>query len=217
MTDEPSTPARTRLYRNGVLEAEDFPVADVSDYLAEPDTIVWVDFCAPIEGQLHELAAASSACTSWRSRTRSVRTSDRSSTTTTRTCSCRCHAVRVRTPSDGELDETEIDAFIDSRWMITVRKDEGFPMEPVTAAVGPLTRPGRARRQLPAVRAARRGRRRLLRRGAGLRRLLRRGQRGHLRRATARPRPSSATGSRCAERSCASIAWSCRCARRSAR
>ena len=28
--------ARTRVYRKGVLEAENFPVAEVSDYLADP-------------------------------------------------------------------------------------------------------------------------------------------------------------------------------------
>lgn len=56
---------RTRLYRHGVLVAEDFPVDDVSDYLADPDSVVWADFCAPTpedfdrisdELQLHDLA-----------------------------------------------------------------------------------------------------------------------------------------------------------------
>ena len=81
--------ARTRVYRKGVLEAEDFPVADVSDYLEEPDTIVWVDFCAPTKAQLARARRASSGCTSSRSRTPSARTSGPSSTTTPRTCSCR--------------------------------------------------------------------------------------------------------------------------------
>ena len=48
--------ALTRVYRKGVLEAEGFPVADVSDYLDEADTVVWVDFCGPSKEQLHELA-----------------------------------------------------------------------------------------------------------------------------------------------------------------
>ena len=48
---------KTRLYRKGVLEAEGFPVADVSEYLEQPDTVVWVDFCGPSKEQLHELAA----------------------------------------------------------------------------------------------------------------------------------------------------------------
>src|SRR4051794_38993185 len=47
----------TRMYCKGVLEAEGFAVADVSEHLKEPDTIVWVDLCAPSKEQLHELAA----------------------------------------------------------------------------------------------------------------------------------------------------------------
>ena len=31
---------RTRLYRNGVLEAEGFPIAEVSDHLADPTATV---------------------------------------------------------------------------------------------------------------------------------------------------------------------------------
>jgi magnesium transporter len=40
-------PPRVRLYRNGVLESEDFPVAQISDCLAQPDDVVWLDLCAP--------------------------------------------------------------------------------------------------------------------------------------------------------------------------
>ena len=49
--------ARTRVYRQGHLDAEDFPLAQVSDYLEQPDTIVCVNFCTPNEAQLHELAS----------------------------------------------------------------------------------------------------------------------------------------------------------------
>jgi magnesium transporter len=45
------------VYRKGVLEAEGFAVADISDYLEEPDTLVWVDFCIPSKEQLEELDA----------------------------------------------------------------------------------------------------------------------------------------------------------------
>ena len=37
----------TRLYRDGVLESDGFPVADVSVFLEQPDTVVWVDLCGP--------------------------------------------------------------------------------------------------------------------------------------------------------------------------
>src|SRR5512144_665266 len=47
---------RTRVYRHGRLEQEDFPVAKVSDYLNEPDTVVWVDLCAPDAADLDLVA-----------------------------------------------------------------------------------------------------------------------------------------------------------------
>jgi magnesium transporter len=38
---------RTRVWRNGNLEAEDFPFDQVSDYLADPDCLVWADLLQP--------------------------------------------------------------------------------------------------------------------------------------------------------------------------
>lgn len=57
---------RTRAWRNGTVEAEDFPVEDISDHLAHDDGMVWVDFTDPtaddlarVEDELgvHELAS----------------------------------------------------------------------------------------------------------------------------------------------------------------
>ncbi|WP_238015094.1 magnesium transporter CorA family protein [Dactylosporangium sp. AC04546] len=39
--------ARTRLYRNGELEAEDFPLDDISEYLRDADAVVWLDLTDP--------------------------------------------------------------------------------------------------------------------------------------------------------------------------
>lgn len=45
--------ATTRLYRNGALVAEGFPVADISDHLAENGNVaVWADFVSPTEDDL---------------------------------------------------------------------------------------------------------------------------------------------------------------------
>jgi magnesium transporter len=121
--------ACTRCYRKGALEAENFPVADVSEHLDEPDTIVWVDLCGPSPEQLHELAAelglhelAVEDALSEHQRPKL----DHYATH----LFLSCHAVRVDA-DEGRLDETEIDAFINKRWLITVRRDEGFSMEPV--------------------------------------------------------------------------------------
>jgi magnesium transporter len=47
---------RTRVWRSGTLEAEDFPFEQVSDYLAEPDCLVWADLLRPDRNALAQLA-----------------------------------------------------------------------------------------------------------------------------------------------------------------
>src|SRR5690349_14860995 len=115
----------TRMYRKGQLAAEGFPVADVSEHLKESDTIVWVDLCAPSKEQLHELAAelglhelAVEDALSPHQRPKL----DRYATH----LFLSCHAIRIDVDR-GALDETEIDSFINERWLISVRKNAGFP------------------------------------------------------------------------------------------
>jgi magnesium transporter len=56
LRDQPSAAereaARTRLYRGGSVVRQDFPVAEVSDCLSEPDGTVWLDLCDPTEADL---------------------------------------------------------------------------------------------------------------------------------------------------------------------
>lgn len=52
----PSNGVRTRLWFDGDLKAENFPLADVSDHLHEDGALVWVDMCNPDHGVLCELA-----------------------------------------------------------------------------------------------------------------------------------------------------------------
>jgi magnesium transporter len=121
--------AHTRVYRKGILEAEDFSVADVSEHLDRPDTVVWVDLCRPSKEELHELAdelglhelAVEDALgPHQRPKVDHYATH----------LFLSCHAVRVDS-DEGVLDVTEVDAFISKRWLVTVRKDEEFSMEPV--------------------------------------------------------------------------------------
>jgi magnesium transporter len=121
--------AATRAYWNGVLEAEGFPVADVSGYLERPDVVIWVDLCEASAEQLHELAGelglhelAVEDALSEHQRPKVDRYATHSFLST--------HCVRLNV-AEGELEETEIDAFLHHRWLITVRKNEGFSMEPV--------------------------------------------------------------------------------------
>ncbi|PZG10581.1 magnesium transporter CorA family protein [Nonomuraea aridisoli] len=55
----------TRLYRNGVLDKEGFPIEEVSDHVADPASTAWFDLCSPSAADLgligeelglHELA-----------------------------------------------------------------------------------------------------------------------------------------------------------------
>ena len=121
--------AQTRVYRNGVLESEGFPVAEVSEFLAQPDTVVWVDFCGPSKEQLDELAVelglhelAVEDALGEHQRPKLDRYDSHLFLSS--------HAVRVDSVSNS-LDETEIDSFINDRWIITVRKNEAFSMVPV--------------------------------------------------------------------------------------
>ncbi|MFI6452289.1 magnesium transporter CorA family protein [Streptosporangium amethystogenes] len=47
---------RTRLYRNGVLEAEGFPIDDVSEHVGDTSAVVWFDLCSPTQADLAKIS-----------------------------------------------------------------------------------------------------------------------------------------------------------------
>lgn len=122
-TDEIAT---TRAYRDGELIVENFPVVDVSDYLDQDGTTVWVDLCAPRaedlalvaeELGLHELAIEDAV--NRRQRPKLDRYSSHEF--------LNMYAVRLDVET-GELLLSELSAFITPRALVTVRKDDGFDM-----------------------------------------------------------------------------------------
>ena len=123
--------ARTRLYRDGRLELADFPVADISDYLEQPGTCVWLDYCEPTpreletiteEFQLHPLAVEDAVQEHQRPKL------DRYDS------HLFLSAYRVSLDqATGELETSEIAVFITHRALITVRKDEGISLDPIVA------------------------------------------------------------------------------------
>jgi magnesium transporter len=122
---------RTRLYRNGVLESEGFPVADVSDHLADPSATVWFDLCQPTmedlaaiseELGLHPLAVEDAVHEHQRPKL------DRYASHLFVTA----YAVALDTVT-GELDTCEVAAFVTANALVTVRKDERFDIDEVTA------------------------------------------------------------------------------------
>jgi magnesium transporter len=120
---------RTRAYRDGVLHKEDFPLADVSDFLAEPDTAVWVDLCEPSEADLTELAGelglhrlAVEDAVQEHQRPKLDRYDGHAFLT--------AYAVRFDAET-GEVAASELAAFLTRRALVTVRKDDGFDIEAV--------------------------------------------------------------------------------------
>ena len=120
---------RTRLYRNGVLEAEGFPIADVSDHLEDESATVWFDLCRPDakdlaaiseELGLHALAVEDAIAEHERPKL------DRYQTHLFVTA----YAVTLDTAS-GQLDSCEVAAFVTDRALVTVRKDERFDIDTV--------------------------------------------------------------------------------------
>jgi magnesium transporter len=121
----------TRLYRDGVLEAKDFPAAQISDYLQEPGTVVWLDLCEPDQADLqlvteefglHPLAVEDA--TQGHERPKLDRYQDHAFLT--------AYGVSLD-PATGRLQKSELAAFITPRALITVRKDPSFDIEGVVA------------------------------------------------------------------------------------
>lgn len=121
----------TRVYRNGVLEAEGFEPARVSDYLDEPDTVVWLDVCRPTPADLaviadelglHPLAREDATGRPQRPKVEPYAGHQ--------------FLVAYAVAYDAttrELTTSEIDVFFDDRWLVTVRKEPVFDVEPVVA------------------------------------------------------------------------------------
>ncbi|AIJ23011.1 magnesium/cobalt transporter CorA [Amycolatopsis methanolica] len=121
--------ARTRVYRHGVLEAENFPAAELSDHLQDPAAVVWLDFVKPTEADLatiseelglHRLAVEDAVHEHQRPKV------DRYDSHAFLTA----YAVRLDTAT-GVLSDSELAAFLTDRALVTVRKDEHFDIEAV--------------------------------------------------------------------------------------
>jgi magnesium transporter len=122
--------ARTRLYRNGTLEAEGFAVSAISDKLAERDTVVWLDLRDPThddlsvlsdEFGLHPLAVEDAVLKHERPKLDRYRTH----------LFLTAYGVHLD-GATGELATSELSAFITERALITVRKDDGLDIGAVT-------------------------------------------------------------------------------------
>lgn len=123
--------AHSRVYQDGKVVAHDIAVGAVSEWLREDGTVVWFDLCTPDREDLLELAAelglhelAVDDALSPHQRPKLDRYRDH--------LFLSCHATAAEADSH-ELHETEIDAFISERWLITVRKSDTFDLGRVLA------------------------------------------------------------------------------------
>lgn len=130
MTEAAAAPGcRVRAYRLGVLDVEGSDLDEVSDLLDDPDTIVWVDLCAPSVTQLHHLAAELSLHELAVEDALGPHQRPKVDHYDTHLFMA-CHAVELDAEA-GVLDSTEVDAFAGDRWLVTVRKDDRFSLAPV--------------------------------------------------------------------------------------
>ena len=125
------TAARTRLYRDGKLELEGFPAADISEYLADESVTIWLDLRDPDpnhddlavlseEFGLHPVAVE--AALQHSRRPKLARYRDYLFLT--------AYAARLDTGT-GELATSGVAAFITSQALITIRQDDGLDIDAV--------------------------------------------------------------------------------------
>jgi magnesium transporter len=116
--------ARTRLYRDGRLELEGFPVADISDHLADDSVTIWLDLRDPghddlavlsEEFGLHPLAVEDAVQQRERPKLDRYRTH----------LFMTAYGARLDATT-GQLATSELAAFITRQALITVRKDDGL-------------------------------------------------------------------------------------------
>ncbi|WP_426573136.1 magnesium transporter CorA family protein [Aquihabitans sp. McL0605] len=124
----PGAVARSRIYRDGALVAEDVPEDELAGHLADDSSIVWVDLCDPnaawltaaaAELGLHELAIEDAIEAHQRPKLDHYPDHLFLASYTT-----------VADADTADLQVNEIDAFVGSRWIITVH-GEAFDMAAV--------------------------------------------------------------------------------------
>ena len=128
---------RTRLWRDGRLEAEDFPLREISDHLADDGSLVWLDLCDPDHELLLQLAdeltldphAVEDAISSGE-RPKASRHATHTFVTV--------YATRLETTGSPQADELQsrlqisrVSAFVLPGGIVTVRSDTGFDMDQV--------------------------------------------------------------------------------------
>ena len=121
---------RTRVWRNGALETENFPFEQVSDYLDEPDCLVWADVLRPDEDLICQLAEELSLdqhavedALERNERPKATRYATHLFVTT--------YAIGYDPEHDTLLHTGRVSAFITKRGFVTVRLDDTLDVDAV--------------------------------------------------------------------------------------
>ena len=131
---------RSRLWRDGTLEAEDFPFDRISDYLDEEGCLVWIDLCEPDPAHLDQLAKeltldphAVEDALARQERAKSVRYATHTFLTVFATTFA--GGDQASEPDSHELPRalqvSRISVFILRRGIVTVRQDKTFDIDEV--------------------------------------------------------------------------------------
>jgi magnesium transporter len=126
---------RSRLWRDGTLEAEDFPFERISDHLDTEGCLVWVDLCEPDPSHLEELAVeltldrhAVEDALAGQERAKSVRYATHTFLTVFATTVAENPSGGSRAPG---LQVSRVSVFVLRRGIVTVRQDRGFDIDAV--------------------------------------------------------------------------------------
>lgn len=118
---------RTRVWRHGRLDKEGFAPAEISDYLEQDDTVVWLDLCAPAPEDLQVITEelgldplAVEDALSEHERAKLDRYPHH--------LFLNVYSVRLDTVSGGLLT-SEVSAFATERALVTVRQNKDFDVD----------------------------------------------------------------------------------------
>jgi magnesium transporter len=120
---------RTRLWRDGVLEKEDFAFEELSDYLCQPDCMIWADLQAPDAARLAQLGEELSLdklaiedATAHHERPKASRYATHTFLT--------ARALSLDRES-GELCDVQVSAFVLKQAFVTVHAGEWFDIDTI--------------------------------------------------------------------------------------
>jgi magnesium transporter len=124
-----SAQLRSRLWHNGELVKENFPLAELSEHLTKPGYLVWVDLCSP--DQEHLARIANEVGLSPHYIEDAIEPQERPKASRFDTHMFVTTSAIEQDPVTGNLIGQRISAFTIAGGLVTIRPDDAFDMTPV--------------------------------------------------------------------------------------